>query len=197
MKELLENIIKTYLKEFPEEEERLESLVKFISENTYEQIINWNNFTGHLVAGGFIYAQKEKRFLIMHHKDLNMDLYPGGHFNPGETPLEAAIREVKEETGIKNLQQVIIQNKLIPLDIDIQKIRYNARLNLPGHVHFDFRYLFVIESAVDIALDESELSNYRWITKEEFQNQMPFGAVITKIEKYMLQYKEGDMNEII
>jgi 8-oxo-dGTP diphosphatase len=38
--------------------------------------------------------------LLVHHKRFNLWLPVGGELWPGETPLEGAIREVKEETGI-------------------------------------------------------------------------------------------------
>lgn len=60
--------------------------------------------------------------------------------------LEAAKREVREETGLTELQQVeILDNKLIPIDIDIHLIPYNERSNLKEHYHFDFRYLFITD----------------------------------------------------
>ena len=38
--------------------------------------------------------------LLHRHRRLGLWLQPGGHIEPGETPAEAAAREVKEESGI-------------------------------------------------------------------------------------------------
>ncbi|MBI5346885.1 MAG: NUDIX domain-containing protein, partial [Chlamydiae bacterium] len=52
----------------------------------------------HFTAVAFI-LEKEKVLLIYHNK-LRTWLPPGGHVDPNETPVETAIREVKEETGL-------------------------------------------------------------------------------------------------
>lgn len=188
MKALIKDIINEYLEEFPDEKDKLHFLIEYVETHSYEELTDWNNFNGHLVAGAFIYAQKEDKYLVLHHKDLNMYLYPGGHFKENENPLEAAIREVKEETGIFSFNQVIIKNsKQVPIDIDIQTIEYNTRLDLPEHIHYDFRYLFVIDSITNINIDTSELSSFKWITPEEFKNDTAFGKVIDKINKYILK----------
>lgn len=40
------------------------------------------------------------KVLLLWHKKLQMWLPPGGHIDPHELPDEAAVREVKEETGL-------------------------------------------------------------------------------------------------
>lgn len=116
-----------------------------------------------------------------------MFLYPGGHIeNSDNSPLQAAEREISEETGLIHLKQItFFKNKLIPIDIDTHFINYNKRLGLPGHYHFDFRYLFTIENISKIAADNSEISNYKWIDINELKNDKNYGTIVTKIEKYI------------
>jgi 8-oxo-dGTP pyrophosphatase MutT (NUDIX family) len=42
----------------------------------------------------------DRRLVLLFHTKLGVHLYPGGHVEPYETPDEAIIREVAEETGL-------------------------------------------------------------------------------------------------
>ena len=44
---------------------------------------------------------KKERILLSHRRDLDLWNLPGGNLENGELPTEAAIRETKEETGLK------------------------------------------------------------------------------------------------
>ena len=44
---------------------------------------------------------KKERILLSHRRDLDIWNLPGGNLEDGELPTEAAIRETKEETGLK------------------------------------------------------------------------------------------------
>lgn len=186
-KKILIDIINEYLVIFPKERERQTKLIKYLQHNNDKQIIDWNNFDGHIVAGGFIYAKEENKFLVLYHKDLKMYLYPGGHVDAKDiNPLETSKREIEEETGLSNLEQLVLNcNNLIPIDIDTHTVGYNERLNLPEHYHFDFRYLFMVNKIVDIKLDKEESANYKWISTDELSKGTNYGIVITKIKNVL------------
>ena len=191
MKELLLKIINEYLSVFPNEKERQEQFLNYLNHNSEEQIVDWNNFDGHIVARGFIYAKEDKKFLVLYHNDLEMYLYPGGHIDSNDNnPLETAIREIKEETGLSNLIELkVTNNELVPIDIDTQRIRYNERLKLPAHYHFDFRYLFMIDKISDVKIDTEELSNFKWIDIDELSNNKNYGWLTEKINNILLEGK--------
>jgi len=52
-----------------------------------------------LTVAGYIFNNK-KEVLLIHHKKLNLWLPVGGHIDEDETPDDALIREVKEETSL-------------------------------------------------------------------------------------------------
>lgn len=187
MKNILLTILKKYLEIFPEEKNRQTELLNYLNSHEDTEITNWNNFDGHIVAGGFIYSKKDNKFLVLYHKDLKMYLYPGGHIDANDkNPLEAAKREIQEETGLFNLKQFIIgNNELLPIDIDTHIIGYNERLNLPQHYHFDFRYLFIIDRIENINIDVDECENNKWIKINDLYNDSNYRNVANKIGRLL------------
>ena len=192
MKVILIGILNNYLLLFPEEQQRQSTLINYLNQHKDEELTDWNNFDGHIVAGGFIYAKEEDKFLVLYHNDLKMFLYPGGHVDNNDiNPLTASKREILEETGLKNLEQLkLSENELIPIDIDTHKIGYNERLNLPEHYHFDFRYLFMVDRISDIKTDTEELSSYKWISVEELSSDPNYEMVASKIKKVVSNNKK-------
>ena len=185
MRELLLKLINEYLVLFPNEKKRQEKFIEYLKRHDDNQITDWNNFDGHVVAGGFIYAKEEQKFLVIYHNDLKKFLYPGGHMSSNDiNPLEASKREILEETGFDDIDEIVLSNnELIPIDIDTHIIPYNERLKLPEHYHFEFRYLFAIKSIKEVKLDLSESSNFKWISIDELRDDKSYDKIVEKIEE--------------
>lgn len=89
------------------------------------------------VAVFIVYGNK---VLLLHHRKLNMWLPPGGHIDENEIPDCAAIREVKEETGLDveligdmGLDVIYPKQLVIPRGIQVEDIE-------EGHQHIDLVY---------------------------------------------------------
>ena len=55
----------------------------------------------HYTATVFVVSQKNPRkFLLTHHIKYDKWMPPGGHIEAMENPVEAAVREVKEESNV-------------------------------------------------------------------------------------------------
>ena len=184
MKNDILNVIDKYLTIYPDEKDKQQQLLDFVKTHTSEEIRDWNNFDGHIVVSGFVYAKNDQKFLVLYHNDFKLYVYPGGHIDATDnTILDTAKREIKEETGLENLELFkLTDDEMVPLDIDKHRIRYNERLNLPEHYHFDFRFLFFVDKISDIVLDKEESSDYKWIDIDELSHNN-YGSVAAKILK--------------
>lgn len=151
MQQNIKLIVKEYLDVFSKEKDKLLLLDNFLKKSSKEELINWNNINVHLTVGAFIYSLKEDKFLVLYHKDLKMYLYPGGYIEKEDKILlDSALRELKEETGLEKVKLLKINNMTLPFDIDIHLIPFNERVGMPTHYHFDFRYLFLVDSITEI-----------------------------------------------
>lgn len=103
------------------------------------------------------------RVLLIYHKKLQMWLPPGGHIDPHELPDEAAIREVREETGLA--VELVSQ----PTFTGIPGPRPLARPEgaqlediSPGHQHIDFIYFARPAGSVAPVLNAAEAEAVGW-----------------------------------
>ncbi|NND85482.1 MAG: NUDIX domain-containing protein [Acidimicrobiia bacterium] len=93
-----------------------------------------HHFTpGHLTASAFV--TNGEGVLLIHHDRLGRWLQPGGHVEPDDGDLRAAaIREVEEETTLRDLESLGL------LDVDVHEIP--AARGEPTHLHLDVRWAF-------------------------------------------------------
>ena len=74
---------------------------------------------------------------------------------------------------------------MVPMDINIHYAKYNERLNLPRHTHFDFRYLFTINEISDVNIDLEESSDYKWISMSELESNPNYGMITKKLKVFL------------
>lgn len=180
------SLVEHYLTRFPAEAERLAILRRFLNGITDPaQLISRKNFDGHLTASAFIVDPKAQTLLLIHHRFLDKWLQPGGHIEPGETLLAAALREAHEEVGLpaSALTHLPLDpaRPALPLDIDSHAIPANAKKQELPHHHHDFRYLFLCDSADPLTHNLTEIHAARWTAFDEHTEGTEFAPVIAKI----------------
>ena len=90
---------------------------------------------GHITASGLVIH--DKKVLLIFHPYIKEWFQPGGHIDDGESPPEAAIREVYEETGfVCQLHGAGDE----PIDINIHQIPANPNKGEGAHIHIDLLY---------------------------------------------------------
>jgi len=131
--------------------------------------------SGHVTGSAFIVDPGLNRTLLVHHRKLGKWLQPGGHCDPGETALEAAIREALEETGVS----AAALSPTLLFDIDIHAIP--ARPDAPAHLHYDARYMLVAEPGATSVSHESHA--VEWVSMEEALHRNPEQSIARMIAK--------------
>ena len=125
----------------------------------------------HFCASAFIIDPYTKKILLIKHKKNRRWTQPGGHIEGNETPEEAALREVYEETGLR----VRLLGERFPREDDFIRplgIQKNRRTTSDGetHMHIDIIYAAVPNDDSKEQLNKEESDAIRWFSRNELEN---------------------------
>lgn len=138
---------------------------------------------------GVIVVSKEEgvnRFLILQQGDTKDDdwSFAKGHREEGETPIQTAMRELKEETGITEIN--ILDTPLIREEYEIFHHGENV-------LKVNEYFIGIISEHKEIILDGNELCGCKWATFDEAFNTFTYPGR-REILKTAQKYLENTLN---
>ena len=155
------------------EAQMLARLIAFVmaQENCFDR----RQPAGHVVASAWIVSPDRKQALLVRHRTLGKWLQPGGHVENDPSLIDAARRELVEETGLKKFR--LLSGEIF--DVDVHTIP--ARGRDPEHPHYDIRFVF--EASPHAALRASEESReLRWTPIKQISS-LNASASITRMAR--------------
>lgn len=108
-----------------------------------------------------VYPRHLGRVLVILHKRLGIWLPPGGELADGETPLEAARRELLEETGLTGTFPKASDIDGVPPGL----IGYEEHIAGSKGLHMNF--VFVADVDTDVVHPNDEFTQWKWVTYDE------------------------------
>jgi 8-oxo-dGTP pyrophosphatase MutT (NUDIX family) len=108
-----------------------------------------------------VYPRHGDRLLLIRHKRLGTWLPPGGELEVGETPLEAAARELREETGLVGTFPRTSEVDGTPPGL----VGYEEHVAGSKGQHLNF--VFVVDVADPQVTPNDEFTAHRWVTLED------------------------------
>lgn len=148
------------------------------------------------VAGYLVYNNTT---LLIKHKYLPIWTPPSGHIELNQTPIEALLMEIKEESGIDASQLEIVETApqtknfkrgeavALPLPFDLEHHAISDT-----HRHINLAYI-VKTKTNDVQPGPGESNTFKWFTADELKSFSETNDSILSSALYALEYvsKEG------
>lgn len=183
---MIKQLVNSYLTYFPEEENRLAPLRDQLKADGESDICYRKTLPGHMTASSFVVAQDTQTLAMVKHRLLGKYLQPGGHLELGESPFQAAQRELFEETGLLADDMcylpLIVDDMVIPRHIAIYRMPENSAKKEPAHIHYDCQYLFVMPDELAIRIDPEESTTFCWRQLSYVAEDTSMCAMVEKIQ---------------
>ena len=171
------------------EQEEVERKIMLNYINDFEDVLTRQNEYGHFTSSSFILNKERTKILMIYHKIYNSWSWTGGHSDGDNDLLYVAMKEAKEETGIKNV--VPISKDIYSLEL-INVNGHEKRGKYVGsHVHLNVTYLLEADENEEIRIKEDENSGVKWVpiakvlegTSEIWVRDRIYAKIIDKMRK--------------
>ena len=186
MNELRERIV-NYVPYDEQEGSDKEYILKFI--DTFDDVLTRKNIFGHFCSSAFVVNKNRSKVLMIYHNIYKSWAWTGGHADGDSDLLHVALKEVDEETGLKNLKVLcdsFFGIQILTVDSHIKRGKF-----VPSHLHLDCCFLFEADENEVIRIKEDENSGVEWIDidkAEEITNEEKMKQIYKKLNNKIKDY---------
>lgn len=131
---------------------------------------------GHITGSAWLVDATGTRVLMTHHKKLGKWLQLGGHSDGEPDPLEVAVREAREESG---LDVRPVSSRV--LDLDVHEIP--ARRDDPAHLHYDVRFVLTVNGSDGFVVSD-ESHALEWVDIDGITSVTAEESILRMARKY-------------
>lgn len=169
------DLLTDYRLRYPDETGTVDQYLEFV--NMYDDCFERTQLLGHVTGSAWLVNQAGTHVLLTHHRKLDIWVQLGGHADGDSVPLNVALREAREESGIDAISAV--SEDLF--DIDIHEIP--ARKSEPAHFHYDARFLLQTTASDEFVISD-ESHALEWVDVERIADKTDEESMLRMAAKY-------------
>jgi 8-oxo-dGTP pyrophosphatase MutT (NUDIX family) len=159
----LQKNIEKYVPFDYEEEKDKEVILKYIRD--FDDVLTRNNEYGHFTASSWIVNKNRDKALMIYHNIYKSWAWTGGHADGEADLMQVALREAREETGLKDIKLItddILTMEIVSVFGHVKRGKY-----VSDHVHLNLTYLLEADDTQELIAKEDENSGVKWIPIQE------------------------------
>lgn len=161
----LKNKIEKYNPYNEQEKRDKQTMLKYI--DTFDNVLTRDNAFAHFTASIWAVNPERNKILMVYHNIYKAWTWTGGHSDGEADLLKVAIKELKEETGVKEVRPVtedIFSLELLTVDGHVKRGKY-----VSSHIHLNLTYLIEVDEKEILHNKEDENSAVKWVPMEEIE----------------------------
>lgn len=146
-----------------QEEKDKEEILRRLKNN--EKLLTRDNKSAHLTASAWVLNQDHNKVLMAYHNLYDSWAWLGGHADGESDLLKVCIKEVKEESHIKDIKVLtpdIFSLEILTVDGHIKKGEY-----VSSHLHLNVTYLLEANDQQTLSIKKDENSNIGWFLLDD------------------------------
>ena len=143
------------------------------------------NRIAHMTASAWVVNPARDRVLMVYHRIYDSWSWTGGHADGEEDLAAVALREVREETGVRSAR--LLSDDIFSLEsLTVDGHEKNGEY-VSSHLHLNVTYLLEADDADPLTVCEAENSGVRWFTLD--------AALRASSEPWFVRRIYGKLNE--
>ena len=147
------------------EQEERDKAVTLAFLAAHDDAFRRENLVAHMTASAWVVNPARDKVLMVYHRLYDSWAWTGGHAD-GETDLlSVALRECREETGVRHVRPVtgeIYSIETLTVEGHEKRGQY-----VPSHLHLNLTYLLEADEHDALQVCEAENSGVRWFSLDE------------------------------
>ncbi|MCI8383799.1 MAG: NUDIX hydrolase [Clostridia bacterium] len=146
-----------------QEQKDKQTMLKYM--DTFDNILVRENEFAHFTASIWAVNPEKTKILMAYHNLYQAWAWTGGHSDGEANLLKVAMKELQEETGVKNIKPLETE----PLSLEILTVDGHVKRGkyISSHLHLNVTYLIEVEEKEILKIKEDENSAVKWIPIEE------------------------------
>ena len=130
-----------------------------------EALLDRSNTSAHLTASAWVVSPDRRQVLMAYHNLYDSWAWLGGHADGEEDMLAVALKEVREESGLKNVRP--LTEDIFSLEILAVAGHEKKGQFVSSHLHLNVTYLLEADPADPVRCKEDENKAVGWFTLDD------------------------------
>lgn len=155
-------LLKKYIPKNEQEEIDKKAIIKFIESN--HDYLERSNMIAHMSSSAIVVNEDMDKVLFAYHNIYDSWGWVGGHNDGDNDPLNVALKEAKEETGVQNIRP--FSEDIFMIDVIYVFNHFKNGKYVNDHLHLNTTYLMIADENDELTIKPDENSGVAWFDIE-------------------------------